>query len=104
MAVLLEQNFLHFSEDNSMLKSAIIVAALLTAATITANGASMMAMSKCDDASMMSMKTKIDGMTDMKAKKMAMDQMMMAQSSMKAHKMKSCSMHMDKAMKDMGTM
>jgi hypothetical protein len=104
MAVLLEQNFLRFSEDNSMLKSAIIVAALLTAATIPANAASMMAMSKCDDASMTSMKTKIDGMTDMKAKKMAMDQMMMAQSSMKAHKMKSCSMHMDKAMKDMGTM
>lgn len=87
-----------------MLKSALIAAALMTAATLPAHSASMMAMSKCDSASMMSMKTKIDGMTDMKAKKMANSQMMMAESSMKAHKMESCSMHMDKAMKSMDKM
>lgn len=49
------------------------------------------------------MKGKVDGMTNMAHKKMAMNEMMMAQNSMKAHKMKSCSMHMDKAMKDVGT-
>lgn len=90
-------------EENNMLKSALITAVLLSTAIFPAHS-EMMAMSKCDDASMMAMKSKIDGMTDMKMKKATMNQMMMAESSMKAHKMKSCSMHMDKAMKSMGTM
>jgi hypothetical protein len=86
-----------------MFKSALAAAVLMTAATLPAHSATM-AMSKCDDASMMSLHKKIDGMTDMKMKKSAMSEMIMAESSMKAHKMKSCSMHMDKAMKSMGAM
>ncbi|WP_244598544.1 hypothetical protein [Rhizobium tubonense] len=86
-----------------MLKTAIIAAALLSAASLPASSASM-AMSKCDEASMMSAQGKIDAMTDGSQKKMAMKEMTMAQSSMKSHNMKSCGMHMDKAMKAMGTM
>lgn len=88
-----------------MLKSSVIAAALLAAATMPSYAASMsaMPMSKCDDASMTMMQGKIDGMTNMAHKKMATKEMMMAKSSMEANKMKTCSMHMDKAMKDIGS-
>ena len=59
---------------------------------------------KCDNASMSMMKTEVDGMKDANMKKMASDHMMMAQQSMKAHKMADCKMHMDEAMKSMGKM
>jgi hypothetical protein len=90
-----------------MLKSTLIAAALIAAAAMPAFSASTstsMPMSKCDDASMTSMQEKIDGMTDKSHQKMAMKEMTMAKTSMKAHKLKTCGMHMDRAMKDMGTM
>jgi hypothetical protein len=88
-----------------MLKTMFAIAAVACLSALPAHAAnSMMAMSKCDDASMMSMQGKVDAMTDAKQKKMAMSEMMMAKTDMKAHKMKSCSMHMDKAMKSMGSM
>jgi hypothetical protein len=59
---------------------------------------------KCDDASMASMKSHIDGMKDAKMQKMATSEMDKADMAMKKHQMKSCMMHMDKAMKSMGTM
>lgn len=86
-----------------MFKITAVAIVLASAFTLPAFASDAMMATKCDDASMMTMKGKIDGMTDMAHKKMAMSEMMMAQSSMKAHKMKSCSMHMDKATKDMGT-
>jgi hypothetical protein len=90
-------------ENLIMLKSALIAAALVTAATLPAYSASM-PMSKCDDASMMSMNEKIGGMTNESHKKMAMKEMAMAKTSMTSHKMKTCGVHMDRAMKYMGTM
>jgi hypothetical protein len=59
---------------------------------------------KCDDASMASMKTEIDGMKDAKMQKMAMSEMDKAGAAMKKHQMKSCVAHMKKAMTSMGTM
>ena len=53
---------------------------------------------KCDDASMSSMKTEISGMKDARMQKMAMSEMDKAGMAMKKHQMKSCVMHMDKAM------
>ena len=86
-----------------MLKITIAAAVLASAFALPAFAEDAM-MAKCDDASMMSANSKIDAMSDGSHKKMAMKEMMMAQSSMKEHKMKNCSMHMDKAMKDMGAM
>ena len=59
---------------------------------------------KCDDASMASMNTEIGGMKDAKMQKMAIKEMKMADASMKKHQMKSCTAHMNKAMKAMGPM
>ena len=56
---------------------------------------------KCDDASMMTMQTKIDAMTDKNKKDMAMKHMEMAKDSMKANKMDDCKMHMEETMKGM---
>jgi len=58
---------------------------------------------KCDEASMASMKTEIDGMKDAKMQKAAMSEMDKAGMAMKKHEMKTCAMHMGKAMKAMGT-
>jgi hypothetical protein len=59
---------------------------------------------KCDDATMSDMNTKISAMTDAKMQKTAMSEMDKAGTAMKKHQMKSCVMHMNKAMKSMGTM
>ena len=59
---------------------------------------------KCDDASMMKMKTDMDAMTDpaMKAnKEMAMKQMGMAKMAMKDKKTDECMMNMGEAMNSM---
>ena len=86
-------------EGKHMLKALAIGLALSTLA------APVMAMDvKCDNASMSTMKTDIDGLKDASMKKMASDQMMMAQHSMKAGKKADCKMHMDEAMKSMGKM
>ncbi|MGO4437810.1 hypothetical protein [Rhizobium sp. RAF56] len=85
-----------------MLKSTLIAAALALAALPAYAATAPMA--KCDDASMAAMQTKVDGMTDAAMKKTAMKQMDMAKTAMKAHKAKDCAMHMNSAMKSMGTM
>jgi hypothetical protein len=62
------------------------------------------AMMKCDDASMMKLQADIDAMNDpmMKSQKdMAMKEMDMAKTSMKAMKADDCAMHMDSAIKAM---
>ena len=86
-----------------MLKSTLVAAALAAAAVLPAFAATA-PMSKCDDATMTSMQSKIDAMTDTTKKQAAMKQMSMAKTSMKSHKLKDCSVHLDSAMKSMGTM
>jgi hypothetical protein len=90
-------------EDKKMLKSTLLAAALITAAALPAFSATA-PMAKCDEATMTSTQTKIDGMTDATKKAAATKQMTMAQTAMKSHKMKACSTHLDNAMKSMGTM
>ncbi|CAN5360814.1 hypothetical protein BH10PSE7_BH10PSE7_25450 [soil metagenome] len=85
-----------------MIKSTLIAAVFAISFVSPAFADDMMA--KCDDASMMKMQADMDAMTDasMKMQKdMAMKEMDMAKDSMKAGKMDDCSMHMDKAMKEM---
>jgi hypothetical protein len=59
---------------------------------------------KCDDATMASMGKEIGGMTDATKKKMATSEMNKAELAMKKHEMKTCAMHISKAMKSMGSM
>ncbi|MDM9621628.1 hypothetical protein A6U87_23190 [Rhizobium sp. AC44/96] len=90
-----------------MLKFTLAAIVLASVSVTPVLAAETMMKAKCDNASMMKMQTKIDGMTDpmMKEKKeMASKEMMMAHDSMKAKKMDDCKMHMDNAMKSMGTM
>ena len=79
-----------------MLKLTFAAAILTAAFAVPAMADDMM---KCDDASMMSMQTKMDAMKDMAMKDKAMKEMMMAKDSMKMNKMDDCKMHMDNAMK-----
>jgi hypothetical protein len=60
-----------------------------------------MAMSTCDEASMMKMQAEMDAMTDEAMKTAAMKEMDMAKDAMKANKTDDCVMHMDEAMKAM---
>jgi hypothetical protein len=85
-------------EERRMMKTILAAAALSAIAFAPAFAADMM---KCDNASMMKMKTQMDAMSDPAMKKMAMQEMDMAKKSMAAKKMKECSMHMEKASKDM---
>jgi hypothetical protein len=87
-----------------MLKLTMAAAFLASAFAVPVYAASM---AKCDETSMMKMQGDVDAMTDpaMKSQKeMAMKEMGMAKDSMKAKKMKDCSMHMDNAMKSMHKM
>ena len=86
-----------------MSKSMLIAAALLATAALPAFAATA-PMSKCDDATMASLQTKIGALTDAKAKQAATKQMTLAKTAMKSHKTKDCSMHLDNAMKSIGTM
>lgn len=85
-----------------MLKSTLIAAAL--AVSVLPAYAATAPMAKCDEASLTAMQSKIDGMTDAAMKKTATKQMDMAKTAMKSHKTKDCVMHMDNAMKSMGSM
>ena len=81
-----------------MIRTILAAAALSTIVFAPAFGAEMM---KCDNASMMKMKTQMDAVKDPAMKKMAMQEMDMAKKSMAAKKMKECTMHMEKASKEM---
>ena len=84
-----------------MMKTMIVAAALGMAMSAPAFADEMM---KCDDASMMKVKTDMDAMsgTMMKDQKdMAMKEMDMAKEAMAANKMDECSMHLEKASKEM---
>ena len=90
----------HPTWEKIMFKSALLAAGLALA--FSAPVYAMDSMMKCDNASMMKMKSDMDATKGMKKeKKMAMEQMEMAKKSMMAKKMDDCKMHMDKAMMDM---
>jgi hypothetical protein len=85
-----------------MLRSALLAVAVTITFSAPVYAMNSMGSMKCDNESMMKMKSDMDSMKGMrKEKKMAMEQMDMAKKSMMAHKMKDCKMHMNKAMMDM---
>jgi hypothetical protein len=84
-----------------MIKTVLATAVL--AVGLVHPAAAMDTMMKCDHASMMKVQSEMDAMDgSMKEQKtMAMKEMDMAKKSMKAHKSKDCTMHLDSAMKAM---
>lgn len=84
-----------------MIKTTVVTAVLGLAFIHPA--AAMGAMMKCDHGSMMKVQSEMDSMdSSMQAQKtMAMKEMNMAKTAMKAHKSKDCMMHLDSAMKAM---
>src|SRR6187431_375620 len=90
------------SEKETKMRPTLAIAAL--AAVVLATPAFSEEMMKCDEASMMKMKTDMDSMSGMMKedqKQMAMKEMDMAKEAMAANKMDECSMHMEKASKEM---
>jgi hypothetical protein len=80
---------------------ATIIAVMLTGASVVPSFSASMAMMKCDSDSMTKAQSQVNSMTDATKKKAAMKDLAMAQTDMKAHKMKSCATHMNNAMKSM---
>lgn len=85
-----------------MFRSYMIAAAMAASVAMPGHAATSMPTSPCDDASMKVMQSRIDSISDAAEKKAATDEMTLAKASVKADKIKDCSLHIDNAMKAIG--